>query len=292
MGDGLHEPAARVQRALRVSAPDLDTLRLRGDPPRRIVCLTEETTEILYALGQGDRIVGISAWTCRPPEARERHPIVSAFTGANVEKIIELQPDLVVGFSDVQAELARELVKRQLAVLVTNPRSIAEILDVVLLLGRIVGEATRAEELVAGYEARLETIALRTPAEAPRPRVYFEEWPDPMLSCIRWVSELIAVAGGQDIFADRSVGRAARERAVTSDEVLARKPDVIVASWCGKPVETESFARRPGWEQLPAAQPERIREIASELILQPGPAAFTDGLDALCAAISGERGVG
>ncbi|MGE0193828.1 MAG: cobalamin-binding protein [Planctomycetota bacterium] len=265
---------------------------MRGDPPRRIVCLTEETTEILYALGQGERIVGISAWTCRPPEARERHPIVSAFTGANVERILALEPDLVVGFSDVQAELARELVKRQLAVLVTNPRSIAEILDVVLMLGRIVGEATRAEELVAGYEARLEAIAARTPAGAVRPRVYFEEWPDPMLTCIRWVSELIAVAGGEDIFAERSAGRAARERAVTADEVLARRPDVIVASWCGKPVERDHFAQRPGWEALPAADASRVHEIASELILQPGPAALTDGLDALCAVIRRGNGVG
>lgn len=273
-----------------MSGPDLATLRLRGDPPRRIVCLTEETTEVLYALGQGERIVGISAWTCRPPEARGRHPIVSAFTGANVERILALEPDLVVGFSDVQAELARELVKRQLAVLITNPRSISEILDVVLMLGRIVGEATRAEELVAGYEARLEAIAARTPQGSVRPRVYFEEWPDPMLTCIRWVSELIAVAGGEDIFAERSAGRAARERAVTADEVLARRPDVIVASWCGKPVERDHFAKRPGWEALPAAEASRVHEIASELILQPGPAALTDGLDALCAVIAPRYG--
>jgi iron complex transport system substrate-binding protein len=268
-----------------VNASDVASLRLRGDPPRRIVCLTEETTEILYALGAAERIVGISAWTCRPPEARERHPIVSAFTGANVERIVALEPDLVVGFSDVQADLARELIRRQLPVLVTNPRSIAEILDVVLLVGRLVGRATEAEELVAGYEERLERIARRTPADAPRPRVYFEEWPDPMLSCIRWVSELIHVAGGTDIFAERSHGRAARERAVQGDEVVARHPDVILASWCGKPVERDDFGRRPGWSAVPAVRDDRIHEIASEIILQPGPAAFTDGLDALCTAL-------
>ncbi len=266
---------------------EIDPSRCRagGDPPRRIVCLTEETTEILHALGEGERIVGISAWTCRPPEARERHPIVSAFTGANVDRIVELKPDLVVGFSDVQADLARDLVKRNLAVLVTNPRSIAEILDLVLLLGRIVGRPTSAEELVAGYEARLEAIAASAPRGVPRPRVYFEEWPDPMLSCIRWVSELIEVAGGVDVFADRAPGRAARERVVTSDEVVARRPDVILASWCGKPVELDAFEKRPGWDAIPAVRHGRIHELPSTEILQPGPAALTDGLDRLVAAI-------
>jgi len=254
--------------------------------PSRIVCLTEEPTEILHLLGEAPRIVGISAWTCRPAGAREQAPIVSGFTGGNVKRIVELKPDLVIGFSDIQADLAAQLIRANLQVLITNQRSVAEILEVILLLGRIVSREGRAQELVEGYRARLEAVRAQGAALEKRPRVYFEEWPDPMISAIRWVSELIEVAGGQDIFSERSHGKLAKERFVSADEVLARTPDVIVASWCGKPVDKGSFAARAGWEQLPALREGRIHEIESALILQPGPAALTDGLDTLARLIA------
>jgi iron complex transport system substrate-binding protein len=247
--------------------------------PRRIVCLTEEPTEILYALGEGDRVVGISAWTKRPPEARRDKPVVSAFVGANVERIAALRPDLVIGFSDVQAKLAAELVSANLPVLILSQRTIAEILDVVLLLGRIADAKERAEALVAGYVRHLDEVRRRHASSKERPRVYFEEWPDPMITASRWVSELIEVAGGVDVFADRSAGRAARERVVTSEEVVARAPDVILASWCGKPLEREAVLSRPGWEDVPAVRREALHELDACLVLQPGPASLTDGLD-------------
>jgi len=252
----------------------------------RIVSLTEEPTEILYALGEGERVVGISAWTVRPPEARASKPIVSGFTGGNVDRICALEPDLVIGFSDIQAELASKLIARNQQVLIFNQRSIEEILDVVLVLGRMVGKAGRAEELVAGYRAHLAEVAARH-ADAPRPRVYFEEWPDPLISGIRWVSELVHVAGGEDVCAARSHGKLAKERMPTSAEVIAAAPEVIVASWCGKPVDKASFAAREGWDATPAVRAGRIHEIPSALILQPGPACLTDGLDALEQAIHG-----
>jgi iron complex transport system substrate-binding protein len=250
------------------------------ETPRRIVCLTEEPTEILYALGEGERVVGISAWTKRPPEAREK-PIVSAFVGGSVEKIVALEPDLVIGFSDIQARLASELIAANLQVLVFNQRSIQEILEVILAVARIVGREAQGRELVAGYLARLEAAAARSASRASRLRVYFEEWPDPMISGIRWVSELIEVAGGIDIFADRSSGRQAKDRFVTSAEVIERAPEVILASWCGKPFDPESLRARAGWGRIPAVVSGRLHEIDSCLILQPGPACLTDGLDAL-----------
>jgi iron complex transport system substrate-binding protein len=254
---------------------------MRQDAPRRIVCLTEEPTEVLHLLGEGERIVGISAWTCRPPGAREKAPIVSGFVGGNVKRIVELEPDLVIGFSDIQADLAAQLIRANLQVLITNQRSVAEVLDAILLLGRVVGREARAQELVAGYRARLEAARARGAALPRRPRVYFEEWPDPMISAIRWVSELIDVAGGQDVFAERSSGKLAKERFVQADEVVARDPEVIVASWCGKPVDRSAIAARGGWGDVSAVKSGRIHEIESALILQPGPAALTDGLDAL-----------
>ena len=255
--------------------------------PRRIVCLTEEPTEILHLLGEGERIVGISAWTCRPEGAREKAPIVSGFTGGNVAKIAALEPDLVIGFSDIQADLAAQLLRAQLQVLVTNQRSIEEIFEVVLLLGRVVGREERAAALVAGWRARLTQVASRTATRARRPRVYFEEWPDPMISAIRWVSELVQIAGGEDVFADRSKGKGAKERFVTSEEVVARDPEVIVASWCGKPVDKAAFGRRAGWDRVTAVAKGRVHEVASARILQPGPAALTDGLDDLVRILEG-----
>ena len=257
------------------------------DPPRRIVCLTEEPTEILYALGEGERVVGISAWTVRPPIAREEKPIVSAFTGGNVKRIVSLEPDLVIGFSDIQADLASKLIAANLQVLIFNQRTIAEILDVIRMIGRLVGRSAEAETLIAGYEARLDTIRARTAERGTRPRVYFEEWMDPMISGIRWVSELIEIAGGEDVFADRAAGKLAKERFVQPEEVIAAAPDVIVGSWCGKPVDKDAIRAREGWGDIPAIRHDAIHEIESELILQPGPACLTDGLDALVSILDG-----
>ena len=247
------------------------------DPPRRIVCLTEEPTEILHLLGEERRIVGISAWTERPPDAKAKFPVVSAFTGGSVEKIAALEPDLVVGFSDVQADLAATLIRAQLPVLIFNQRSVAEILDVILVLGRIVGAGAKAEALVEGYRARLDAVRAAT-AGRPRPRVYFEEWPDPMISAIRWVSELINIAGGENVFDACSHGSLAKERFIEPDDVIAAQPDVIFASWCGKPVDTDEIRQRPGWDEIPAVRTGRIHEIPSATILQPGPGALTDGV--------------
>lgn len=252
-----------------------------GRGPRRIVCLTEEPTEILYALGEGDRVVGISAYTVRPPEAQRDKPVVSAFIGGSVPKIAALEPDLVIGFSDIQADLARELIAANLQVLIFNQRSIQEILDVVMDVGRLVGRADAARALVDDYIRNLDEVANRSAARPQRPKVYFEEWAEPMISAIRWVSELIEVAGGRDIFAERSHGKLAKERFVTVDEVAAAAPDVMLASWCGKPVDFAAIHGRAGLETVPALRSGRVHEIPSEIILQPGPACLTDGLAAL-----------
>lgn len=253
-------------------------LRLK---PERIVCLTEETTETLYLLGEGRRVVGISAYTCRPPEARRDKPVVSAFIGGSIQKIKALDPDLVIGFSDIQADLAQRLVAENLQVLIFNQRSVQEILDTILVLGRIVGVEARAQSLVEGYVARLSAAEARAQQRAHRPRVYFEEWDDPMITAIGWVSELIELAGGQNVFRERAQGRHARERFVTSDEVLARKPEVYIASWCGKPFDRAAALAREGWSDLPAVKAGRVHELDPAIILQPGPACLTDGLDAL-----------
>lgn len=259
------------------------TRRSRG--PRRIVCLTEEPTEILYLLGEQDRIVGISAYTVRPPIAKLDKPVVSAFIGGSVTKIVALEPDLVVGFSDIQSELARELIAANLSVLIFNQRSLDEILDVIVSIGRLVGQGLRAQELVDAYAARLEGIAASTSASASRPRVYFEEWDDPMISGIRWVSELIEIAGGRDIFGERSAGKHAKDRFVQPQEVIERDPQVVFASWCGKPFDRDAFTHRPGFATLSAVRNGHIHEVPPEIILQPGPAALTDGLDFLVAAL-------
>ena len=253
--------------------------------PRRIVCLTEEPTEILYALGEGDRVVGISAYTVRPPEAKRDKPVVSAFIEGSVKKICALEPDLVIGFSDIQAKLASELIAANQQVLIFNQRSLQEILAVIVDVGRLVGRDDRARKLVAHYITGLEATADRSSRQGHRPRVYFEEWPDPMICGIQWVSELIDIAGGQDIFAERARGKLAKERFLDPAEVLAAGPEVMLASWCGKPLEPETVRARPGWSDLPALRNGRIHEIASEIILQPGPACLTDGLAALASCI-------
>ena len=249
--------------------------------PRRIVCLTEEPTEILYALGEGDRVVGISAYTLRPPEAKAEKPVVSAFIGGSVDKICALKPDLVIGFSDIQANLARDLIAANLQVLIFNQRSLQEILGVILDIGCLVGAQERAEALIASYIQRIEAAQSRAAQRAARPRVYFEEWDDPMICGIRWVSELIEVAGGIDVFRAQSHGGHAKERTLTVEQVIAAAPDIMLASWCGKPLDVAAVLNRPGMADVPAVATGRIHEIPPEIILQPGPACLTDGLDHL-----------
>ena len=253
-------------------------------PPRRIVCLTEETVETLYLLGEQHRIVGVSGYAVRPPEVRREKPRVAAFTSADIPKILALAPDLVLAFSDLQADIAADLIRAGIAVHAFNQRDIAGILAMVRTVGALVGAASRAETLAQGYEARLAAIGAAA-AGRPRLKVYFEEWDEPLISGIGWVSELIAIAGGEDVFADRARQQAARDRIVSADAVADAAPDVILASWCGKKVAIDRIRRRAGWETIPAVRNGRIVEIKSSLILQPGPAALTDGLDAIVAAL-------
>jgi iron complex transport system substrate-binding protein len=248
-------------------------------PPARIVCLTEETTETLYLLGEEHRIAGISGYTVRPPRARKEKPRVSAFTSADIPKILALEPDLVLAFSDLQADIVAELIRKGIAVHAFNQRDIAGILDMIRTLGALVGASSRAEALVDDLKRNIDAIAARAPAH--RAKVYFEEWDAPMISAIGWVSELIAIAGGVDVFANRSRGQSATERFVTQAEVIAAAPDIIIGSWCGKKFRAERVTERPGFASLPAVQHGRLHEIKSPLILQPGPAALTDGLAAL-----------
>ena len=247
--------------------------------PERIVCLTEETTETLYLLGEERRIVGISGYTVRPARARREKPRVSAFLSAKIDKIAELEPDLVIGFSDLQADIARELAKAGLAVMILNHRSVDEILSMILTLGALVGAEERARRLVAELETGLEAIRAQAARFPARPRVYFEEWDDPMISAIRWVSELVGIAGGEDIFPElaRSPGAAGRTVADPS-EVVRRAPDIILGSWCGKKFRPERVATRAGWDAIPAVTYGELHEIKSADILQPGPAALTDGV--------------
>jgi iron complex transport system substrate-binding protein len=247
--------------------------------PERIVCLTEETTETLYLLGEERRIVGISGYTVRPPRARREKPRVSAFLSARTEKILALKPDLVLGFSDLQADIARDLAKAGLNIVLFNQRSVDEILSMILLLSSMVGAADRGAALVASLEGNLSGIRESAKAFPRRPRVYFEEWDEPMISAIRWVSELIEIAGGEDVFAERSRSQAAAGRIIPDgEEVIGRKPDVILGSWCGKKFRPEQVAARPGWDAIPAVRSGALHEIKSAEILQPGPAALTDGV--------------
>ena len=255
-------------------------------PPSRIVCLTEETVETLYLLGEEDRIVGVTGYAVRPARVRREKPRVSGFTSADVPKILALAPDLVFTFSDLQAEIAAALIRAGVAVHAFNQRSVAGILDMIRMVGAIVGAPETAEALVQTYERRLDTI--KSGAKAARPKVYFEEWDEPLISGIGWVSELIEIAGGDDVFPDLRHNQAARDRIVSVDAVTAASPDIIIASWCGKKVVPERMRSRPGWASIPAIRDDRIFEIKAPLILQPGPAALTDGLDAIVAALCGQ----
>jgi iron complex transport system substrate-binding protein len=256
-------------------------------PPERIVCLTEETVETLYLLGEDARIVGVSGYAVRPARVRKEKPRVSAFTSADTGKILALKPDLVLAFSDLQADIVADLIRRGLAVHVFNQRSLAGILAMVRTLGAIVGASAAAERLAADLETRLDA-ARGEAARAPvRPRVYFEEWDEPMISGIGWVSQLIETAGGTDVFADRAGEQSARDRIVTPEAVIAAAPDIVIGSWCGKRFRPEKFAARLGFAAIPAVRDGELHEIKAPLILQPGPAALTDGLDALRAIVAG-----
>lgn len=253
-------------------------------PPRRIVCLTEETVETLYLLGEQDRIVGVSGYAVRPPQVRREKPRVSAFISADIPKVLALEPDLVLAFSDLQADIVAELVRAGVTVHVFNQRDLAGILTMIRMLGAMVGAPDRAEELAASLEQRLTAIAARK-RPGPSPRVYFEEWDDPLIAGIGWVSELIEIAGGEDILPGLRSKKAAKDRIISPDVVRDLAPDVILASWCGKKVVPDRIGQRAGWNDIPAVRNNRIVEIKSPLILQPGPAALTDGLDAIVAAL-------
>ena len=250
-------------------------------PPARIVCLTEETVETLYLLGEQDRIVGISGYVVRPPQARREKPRVSAFTSANIDKILALKPDLVLTFSDLQADIAADLIRRGLDVHAFNQRSVAGILDMMRTVGAMVDANEQAQRLVSELETGLGEVRERARRLPMRPRVFFEEWDDPLISGIGWVSELVEIAGGIDIFADHAGRGAAKDRVVRIDEVVAQEPDLIIGSWCGKKLRPERVMARPGFDRTPAVQHQDVYEIKSSLILQPGPAALTDGLAAL-----------
>jgi iron complex transport system substrate-binding protein len=255
--------------------------------PQRIVCLTEEPTEVLYALGEEHRIVGISGFTVRPARARQEKPRVSAFTTAKHERILALQPDLAIGFSDMQADIAQALIKAGVEVWISNHRSVEGILGYVQRLGAMVGAATKADAYAAQGRATVVAGRARAAGLPRRPSVYFEEWDEPQISAIRWVSELIGIAGGDDIFPSRAVASLGRERIVADPlEVVRAAPDVIIGSWCGKKFRPEKVASRPGWGGVPAVRDGELHEIKSPLILQPGPAALTDGLDALHAIVA------
>ncbi len=247
--------------------------------PRRIVCLTEEPTETLYALGEQDRIVGISGFTVRPARARKEKPKVSAFTSAKVDEILKLEPDLAIGFSDIQSEIAAELIKRGVEVWISNHRSVDGIIDYIRRLGALVGVAQAANDYADGLQRGLDAIADAASQLRQRPKVYFEEWDEPIITGIRWVAELIGIAGGQDVFPELSREPLAKHRILANgDEVVRRAPDIILGSWCGKKFRPERVAARPGWDRIPAVRTGQLHEIKSPLILQPGPAALTDGV--------------
>jgi iron complex transport system substrate-binding protein len=255
-------------------------------PPERIVSLTEETVETLYLLGEDRRVVGVSGYAARPARVRREKPRISAFISADVPKILALEPDLVLAFSDLQADIVAELIRHNVAVHAFNQRDVAGILDMIRTLGALVGATEKADALAASLMQRVEAARARTARLTRRPRVYFEEWDTPMISGIGWVSELVQAAGGIDIFPALAVRKNAKDRIVGAADVIAAKPDIIIGSWCGKKFVPAKVEARPGFDAVPAVRNGWLREIKSAVILQPGPAALTDGLDALTAIIA------
>ena len=246
--------------------------------PQRIVCLTEETTEWLYLLGEERRIVGISGYTVRPPRARQEKPRVSAFLSARIDKILALEPDCVFGFSDLQADIASALIRHGVQVTVFNQRSVAEIFSMLYQVAAMVGQADRGMAEMARMQAGLDRMALAARALPRRPRIFFEEWDDPHISAIRWVSELLTLAGGEDCFPELAIQSLGKHRIIADGaEIVRRNPDIVVGSWCGKKFRREKVAARPGWDQVEAVRHGQLFEIKSADILQPGPAALTDG---------------
>ncbi|MBI3312704.1 MAG: cobalamin-binding protein [Candidatus Omnitrophica bacterium] len=257
--------------------------------PKRIICLTAETTEIAFALGAGQRIVGVSGYSVRPPEARQKEK-VAAFTSVRMDKIRALKPDLILGFSDLQKDILRDLVGEGYNVFVTNQRSLAEIGEAILAIGRLLGEEQKAVKICRDFYAELDTLALKASetTEGKKPRVYFEEWDDPLISGISWVSELIERLGGEDVFKEKSSGKVARERTVSSEDVIRANPDRIIASWCGKKVQFEKIKSRAGWENIKAVHDNRLYEIKSADILQPG-LSLLEGARQIAAILKGEE---
>jgi iron complex transport system substrate-binding protein len=262
--------------------------RLSDHFPQRIVCLTEEPTEVLYALGEDHRIVGISGFTVRPPRARKEKPKVSAFTSAKIGEILKLEPDLAIGFSDIQADIARELIKAGVEVWISNHRSVDGILAYIRRLGAMVGAHEKAEAYAQRAERHIADIRTAVARLPRRPKVYFEEWDEPIITGIRWVAEIIGIAGGDDCFPELAREPLAKQRILPNgDEVVRRAPDIILGSWCGKRFRPEKVAARPGWESIPAVRHGDLHEVKSPIILQPGPAALFDGLDAIHRIITG-----
>jgi iron complex transport system substrate-binding protein len=250
--------------------------------PQRIVCLTEEPTEVLYALGEEHRIVGISGFTVRPARARKEKPKVSAFTSAKIDEILKLQPDFVIGFSDIQADIARELIKAGVEVWISNHRSVDGILSYIRRLGAMVGASEKAEAYAQRAEQHIAQVQAAAAQFKQRPRVYFEEWDEPLITGIRWVAELVRIAGGDDVFPQMAAESLAKHRILAdANEVVAQAPDIIFGSWCGKRFRPERVAARSGWQAIPAVRDGDLYEIKSPIILQPGPAALFDGLDAM-----------
>mgnify|MGYP002738653990 CR=1 FL=1 len=255
--------------------------------PQRIVCLTEEPTEVLYAIGEQDRIVGISGFTVRPPRARKEKPKVSAFTSAKIGEILKLEPDFVIGFSDIQADIARELIKAGVEVWISNHRSVDGIMAYIRRLGAMVGQADKADRLAREAEAHIDEVRAAAARLLRRPRVYFEEWDEPPITGIRWVAELVRIAGGDDVFPELAEKELGKDRILADPaEPARREPDIVIGSWCGKKFRPEKVAARAGWENVPAVRNSELHEVKSPIILQPGPAALFDGLDALHAIIA------
>ncbi len=254
--------------------------------PERIVCITEEPAETLYLLEEQHRIVGISGFTVRPPQAKKEKPKVSAFIEADIEKIIALQPDLVIGFSDIQANIAKELVAKGITVWINNYRSVEGIFKMIAQLGSIVGKAELAYSLIQQYKNDIGIAIKENQLQPVKPKVYFEEWPEPLISGIRWVSELIELAGGIDIYKEKQTASLAKDRIVeNAEEVIERNPDIIIASWCGKKFKKERLVSRKGWNNINAVKNDFIFEIKSSVILQPGPAAVSEGIKQITAII-------
>ena len=256
-------------------------------PPARIVCLTEETVETLYLLGEERRIAGVSGYAVRPPQVRREKPRVSAFISADFEKIVALEPDLVLTFSDLQADIAAELIRRNIAVHAFNQRDVAGIFAMIRTLGALVGATDKAEALAVSLEDRLDEVREQAEQLPRRPRVYFEEWDEPMISGLKWVSELIEAAGGIEVFPALAANKNAKDRIVDADAVIAAAPDIIIGSWCGKKFVPSKVKARMGFAAIPAVRDNELHEIKSALILQPGPAALTDGLDQLVRIVGG-----